>query len=451
MLQTWGEGYIPHSVILDPLGIVRGNWVGWSDAFGQQMHETIATWANPTGLYFHDMSLVADSDGDGVPEPGETIELDVLLENRSELAVGEVSVQLTSTSEWVSFSQDEIAWPDFTAGATEGGAAPFVFHLDAGAPAAMDLPFRLMISTDRGNAVQEFSLEVGRREPYWDLDCESATGDWSHAATAGWTDVWHLSTEDSHSPSHAWKAGSASTGTYGNHVDCRLVGPPLELQPWSRLTFQHRMDAEISSTFPDSAYDGGTVEISLDDGATWSQLLPLTGYNKAFRALSGGGNPASHNFPGQTPCYSGSFSWEEAVFDLADFNGLTVRLAFHFGSDNGGALEGWYIDDLVLAAPTEDTALTDPAPRPGSLALLEAWPNPFNPTARVAFELAEAGPVRLALFDLAGRRVAVLADGSHAVGRHELTLDGARLAGGLYLLRLETARGTNNLKVLLLR
>jgi hypothetical protein len=449
LLQSWGEGYIPHTTILDPQGVVRGNWVGWSDAFGQQMHETIAAWSNPTGLYLDQVELLFDSDSDGVPEPGEAISLAVHLENRAEWVVDGVTGQLACDTEGVIVTTSQANWPAFQPGEIHAAQQTFEITLAADLPAAMDLEFHLQLGSDHGTAQAVFPLAVGLRVEYWTHDAEAQAEEWSHSSTAGWADAWHLSTEDSQSPTHAWKAGSTGTGNYPNHADCRLVGPPLELRDWSRLQFRHRMNAETSAAFPDSAYDGGIVEISTDDGASWSQLVPLGGHDKAFRALAGNGNPASHNFPGQTPCYSGAFDWEDAAFDLAAYNGQTVRFAFHFGSDNGGAQEGWYVDDLRLAAP-EPATHSDPAGRPFRLDLA-VHPNPFNPDTRVSWTQTRPGLVRLVLYDLAGRQVRELVHGHRAAGFHELRLDGAGLASGVYLLRLETDETTQGCKVLLVK
>lgn len=452
LLSEWGEGFVPHTVIVDPLGIVQGNWVGFYPAFWPQMHDVVVAHLNPTGLYVAELDLtVTSGDGDQIWEPGEAAQLAVTLEDLGAGPVTGIQATLAGVGPWASVNQSSSAFPDFSPGASHPGASSFTLEIGADAPAAFDAPFELHLATSLGEAILRFSLEVGQRLPYWSHDGESATESWTHSATQGWADVWHLSTESSNSPTHAWKAGSTGTGTYANHADSRLVSPPLELRDWSRLSFQHRMVAEVSGAFPDSAYDGGTVEISLDDGANWSQLFPLTGYNSAFRALSGGGNPASHNFPGQTPCFSGSFTWEEAVFDLAEFNGQTVRLGFHFGSDNGGGLEGWYVDDLVLSAPQAESGLADPPRRPGELALLSAWPNPFNPSTQVELRLARTAPVRLALYDLAGRQVRSLLNGTLAAGRHTLRVEGSDLASGLYVLRLETPEENRSLKLLLLR
>lgn len=76
---------------------------------------------------------------------------------------------------------------------------------------------------------------------------------------------------------------------------------------------------------------------------------------------------------------------------------------------------------------------------PERVTLDPAYPNPFNPTTRIAFGLPESGPVRLQVFDMLGRRVATLADGVMAPGRHEVTFHASGLPSGTYLYRLETA------------
>lgn len=52
------------------------------------------------------------------------------------------------------------------------------------------------------------------------------------------------------------------------------------------------------------------------------------------------------------------------------------------------------------------------------------------------FDLAEAGPVRLVVYDVLGPAVAVLVDEERAAGRYEVGFDGRGLAAGLYLVRL---------------
>lgn len=101
----------------------------------------------------------------------------------------------------------------------------------------------------------------------------------------------------------------------------------------------------------------------------------------------------------------------------------------------------WSLDLGTATGVAADGAPTSPA----ALAL-GAAPNPFNPLTTISFHLAEAGPVDLAVYDIAGRRVATLKQGFAAAGGHSVEWngesDGGRQAtSGTYFARLE-AGGT---------
>ena len=82
---------------------------------------------------------------------------------------------------------------------------------------------------------------------------------------------------------------------------------------------------------------------------------------------------------------------------------------------------------------------------------LAAWPNPFNPRANLRSELPRAAVGRLAIYDLAGRLVTILREGSFPAGMHTNTWDAAGQASGAYLARLETDLGTVATRLVLVR
>lgn len=67
-------------------------------------------------------------------------------------------------------------------------------------------------------------------------------------------------------------------------------------------------------------------------------------------------------------------------------------------------------------------------------------PHPVRTAATIPFTLDAPQPVRIAVYDLLGREVAVLADGLHAAGSHEVAFEAADLPSGLYVYRMQTAR-----------
>lgn len=112
------------------------------------------------------------------------------------------------------------------------------------------------------------------------------------------------------------------------------------------------------------------------------------------------------------------------------------------------------------SASTWLTVLRPPATAvpaaPPDLRLCPNQPNPFNPLTTIRFDLPAAGNVRLAVYDIAGRLVKVLAGGEMAAGSHEAVWDGRDSAGramasGSYLARLETGGKVESVRMSLIR
>ena len=72
----------------------------------------------------------------------------------------------------------------------------------------------------------------------------------------------------------------------------------------------------------------------------------------------------------------------------------------------------------------------------------ESYPNPFNPRTVIRFTLSDERRVRLAVFDLLGRELAVLVDERRDAGHHEVYFDASDYATGTYLYRLSTAHAS---------
>ncbi len=81
------------------------------------------------------------------------------------------------------------------------------------------------------------------------------------------------------------------------------------------------------------------------------------------------------------------------------------------------------------------TAVADEVPAV-SFAIEAAYPNPFRGNATLSYTVDRPGPVEIALFDVLGRRAAVVASTYRTAGTHRILIDGASLAPGLYVARL---------------
>ena len=137
---------------------------------------------------------------------------------------------------------------------------------------------------------------------------------------------------------------------------------------------------------------------------------------------------------------------KSAVYDLRARPSITVTPG-----------EGQHRLRLVVGSRAFTEAIRDAfAPEAVSVS---NYPNPFNPTTQITYTLpasAAREPVRLEVFDVAGRLVRVLVDGLQEPGTHQVTWDGADAAGvpvasGVYLSRLHAGRHVQVNRMLLLK
>ncbi|HPF35485.1 MAG TPA: glycosyl hydrolase [Candidatus Krumholzibacteria bacterium] len=129
-----------------------------------------------------------------------------------------------------------------------------------------------------------------------------------------------------------------------------------------------------------------------------------------------------------------------------------MRLDFDSETD----LNGWLFSLNYIDVEGPHPVGVESAATPTALRLDRGYPNPFNPSTTLRFELPRAGRAELAVFDAAGRRVATLVDGVKTAGAHRAVWDGRDAEGrtvqaGVYFARLQTADGVETGKLVLLK
>ena len=88
---------------------------------------------------------------------------------------------------------------------------------------------------------------------------------------------------------------------------------------------------------------------------------------------------------------------------------------------------------------------------PEQIKLHPAYPNPFNATVTLHFELPDAQMIKLDIFDLQGRHVAALLNDLQCPGNHSVTWNAGDAASGLYVVQLNTGNRFQTQKILLLK
>jgi Zn-dependent metalloprotease len=289
------------------------------------------------------------------------------------------------------------------------------------------------------------------------------TGDegWTHYAPSGWNDEWHLSTQRNHTAGGgpSWKCGSTGSGAYANHQKALLETPLVNIGENARLTFWHWIDMESYEAAQGSgiAWDGAALTL-VDSTGSGTSIDPVGGY--PYRIIPGSEAPFTDN----KPCYSGSAGWKMEVYDLSWYTG-PARIRFKFGTDNYAGAEGWYIDDVMIWSTTGTLAGVDGCPdecagpevMPVRFSLGPALPNPTSGHVSIAYAVPSPGShVAIKVFDITGRLAASLVDEHKLPGRYNTRWDGentggAKVAPGIYFIRMESRDFTASSKVILIR
>ena|GEM_PF-1754555 len=140
---------------------------------------------------------------------------------------------------------------------------------------------------------------------------------------------------------------------------------------------------------------------------------------------------------GTIPITSG---YEQAKI-VARFDDDNRRLVVRYGSE----LRIYRFGDPIY------TDADDAPPELPSELTLSAYPNPFNPTTMIAFDLPKAARASLVVYDLNGRQVQSLFDEQISAGHHEIGFDGAALPSGIYFARLSAGELVKTQKMVLLK
>ena len=142
----------------------------------------------------------------------------------------------------------------------------------------------------------------------------------------------------------------------------------------------------------------------------------------------------------------GSYSWEvHSIIDGIDYHHSDNTL-LEFEVVNG-SFSGQ--NDFVNTnqGPLE----IQPLNMPSQLALFSSYPNPFNPTTTIRFSINRKSETSIHIFDITGKMVHTLSEGTMDAGMHEIQWNASVHASGVYYVQLTSGNKTEVQKILLLK
>ncbi len=159
--------------------------------------------------------------------------------------------------------------------------------------------------------------------------------------------------------------------------------------------------------------------------------------------------------PGQSNYTGDVWVW----FEITDGNAFPHTIGHpqlwgdgHYFSYNGSASTA-YDDDLLIRLTIYEGGVgveDNPAQTPGTFALHPAYPNPFNASTVINFDLPAASDINLAVYDITGREVAAIGAGHWASGQHSAVWNASGQASGVYFVRLTVDGGPSMVRKVVL-
>jgi hypothetical protein len=92
-----------------------------------------------------------------------------------------------------------------------------------------------------------------------------------------------------------------------------------------------------------------------------------------------------------------------------------------------------------------------PAEQIKDFVLYDAYPNPFNPSTVVRYQLSVVSQVSLKVYNILGKEVAVLVNEKLSPGTYEVTFDGSNLASGIYFVQMQAGNFLDVKKIILMK
>ncbi|MFH1688802.1 MAG: M14 family zinc carboxypeptidase [Candidatus Eisenbacteria bacterium] len=280
-----------------------------------------ATRISGSYLALRDTYTLAGGNGDQIPDPGETLDLEVTIDNQG-IAVGATNVSITLSSDDPYVQLNDASSTLGAIGArnfVNNSSDPFSFTLDPSTPDGHGLVLRVEISADDFEGEEEIVWMVGSPALLFSDDMESGTGNWVES-----DGLWGLTGTYSNSPANSYT--DSPGGDYANYRNTWIeLASPIDFSSAvaAELKFWHKIDTEAN-------WDYCYVEASSDGGTTWLQV-------------------------GER--YHGNWPWAQIVLPLDDFVGTAnFKLRFRFNSDTYVTEDGWYIDDVEIYGPATGNA-----------------------------------------------------------------------------------------------
>ena len=155
----------------------------------------------------------------------------------------------------------------------------------------------------------------------------------------------------------------------------------------------------------------------------------------------------------------GTYTLGKVRFTVASTPFITDSIKFRVNPPFTSALTTVNDSTTALVYPTS-FSITNPliteagnnlSEIPKEFRLYENYPNPFNPTTSIRYDIASATYVKLTIYDITGKAIETLINENKQPGRYETTFNGSNHSSGIYFARIEAGKYKHNIKMIMIK
>ena len=198
------------------------------------------------------------------------------------------------------------------------------------------------------------------------------------------------------------------------------------------------------------------IALDLDQNGSLDIISGVSAFNNiagcgVYTWINGGLLPFSFGAPlpgNQGPHMIGPDA-EFTISNLSSLVAYTDELCLDYSGFAGSFADDGVGEDFMVGTVCLTTRTGDTADLASGFGLGANYPNPFNPTTSISFEMAETANAELAVYNMAGQKVATLVNGLVGAGSHEVTFDASNLSSGVYFYTLNSGNLVETRKMIL--
>jgi len=230
--------------------------------------------------------------------------------------------------------------------------------------------------------------------------------------------------------------------THDMTVTLTPYGTPIQI-PANGGQFSFNIEMANNETSP-VRFDVWT-DVTLPNGNPYGPLISVSGLNVPGSWI--GDRDRNQNVPASAPPGNYTYNAYVGIMPMSVWDSDSFPFSKLAVGDGGASFTDWnnwgeefgdLTGDMVVATPDQ-------------YALHNAYPNPFNPTTTIVYDLKEAADVTLMVFDVNGRQVATLVDNWEQEGSHTAYFNGENLASGVYFYTIKAGDFTATKKMILMK